>query len=334
MAAEQPAGSGLVDGWGRPVTYLRVSVTDRCNLRCVYCMPPDGVALRPREQIIRYEEIARVVAAAARLGVASVRLTGGEPLVRRDLPRLVAMLSCVPGIAEVSLTTNGLLLESMAPALKAAGLSRVNVSLDTLRPDRFARITRGGSLERVLRGLEAAEARGLAPVKINVVVMRGVNDDELRDLAALSLDHPWHVRFIELMPVHHQDCWENGFPTPVEAFLSIAEVKERLASLSFAPVVEKTGRGPAQDFRLAGAKGRIGFISPLSDHFCGQCNRLRVTADGAFRPCLLRDFEIPFLPALRRGEPVLPLLQQAIDLKPPGHGLAGPSARCMRQIGG
>ncbi len=327
----------LLDHFNRPITYLRISVTDRCNLRCVYCMPAEGVAPRVHDQIIRYEEIAQVIAVAAQHGIKSVRLTGGEPLVRRDLPRLVGMLSVIPGIEDISLTTNGILLEEMAADLKAAGLRRINVSLDTLRPDRFARITRGGSLDRVFRGLEAAEAQGLSPIKINVVAMRGVNDDELRDLAGLSRTRRWHVRFIELMPVNNQASWEAGFPAPAEAFLSIAEIKEILAPLLLEPVQEKSGAGPAKEFRMAGGKGRIGFISPVSEHFCEQCNRLRITADGNFRPCLLQDIEIPFLAALRAGEPVLPLMQKAIDLKPVGHELADqhlPSARCMRQIGG
>jgi len=300
-------------------------------------MPSEGVTSRPHDQIIRYEEIAQVAEIAARQGISSIRLTGGEPLIRRDLPRLVKMLSDISGIEDISLTTNGILLEEMAADLKAAGLKRINVSLDTLRPERFARITRGGKLESVFRGLEAAEAQGLTPVKINVVAMRGVNDDELQDLARLSLAREWHVRFIELMPVNNQAAWETGFPAPAEAFLPIAEIKERLAPLALEPVEEKSGAGPARVFRLAGGKGQIGFISPVSEHFCDQCNRLRVTADGSFRSCLLQDIEVPFLSALRSGEPLLPLMQKAVELKPAGHELAGerlPSSRCMRQIGG
>ncbi len=306
-------------------------------MRCVYCMPAEGVAPRGHNQILRYEEIAQVVAIAAQQGISSVRLTGGEPLVRRDLPRLVEMLSVIPGVEDISLTTNGILLEQMAADLRAAGLKRINVSLDTLRPDRFARITRGGRLEGVFRGLEVAVAQGLSPIKINVVAMRGVNDDELADLAGLSRARDWHVRFIELMPVNNQDAWAPGFPSPKDAYISIEEIKERLASLSLVPDKEKAGAGPAKTFCLAGGKGRIGFISPVSEHFCQDCNRLRVTADGSFRPCLLQDIEVPFLSALRAGEPILPLMQKAIDLKPAGHELSEqhlPSSRCMRQIGG
>jgi len=327
----------LVDSFGRSITYLRVSVTDRCNFRCVYCMPPEGVVRRPHESIMRYEEIAAVVRVAAGLGVRKVRLTGGEPLVRLDLPRLVEMIAGIEGIEDVSLTTNGILLEKMAPELKDAGLSRVNVSLDTLQPEKFARITRGGQLETTLRGLEAAEKYGLTPIKINAVAMRGVNDDELQDLARLSLDRSWNVRFIELMPVKNQQPWGAGFPDPAEIYLSIPEIKKALEPLGLAPLPGSSNDGPAQEYRLAGGKGNIGFISPLSNHFCQQCNRLRLTADGSFRPCLLQDVEVPFLDALRAGEPVLPYIQKAIAVKPLGHELSQdhlPAGRCMLQIGG
>lgn len=326
----------LIDTHGRPITYLRVSVTDRCNFRCVYCMPAGGIVQRDHAAIMRYEEIAAVVRLAAEHGVRKVRLTGGEPLVRADLPALVRMIAGIPGVEDISLTTNGFLLEKMAPALRDAGLTRVNVSLDTLNPETFARITRGGSLDTVLRGLEAAERQGFAPIKINVVVMRGVNDGELCSLARLSLERGWIVRFIELMPVMNQQPWGESFPHPSEAFISIRDVQEALKPLGLAPVLS-SHLGPAREYTLEGGKGRVGFISPLSDHFCEQCNRLRVTADGSFRPCLLQDIEIPFLAALRAGEPLLPYMQKAIDHKPAGHELAklrSPSYRNMMQIGG
>lgn len=327
----------LIDSWGRQITYLRVSVTDRCNLRCVYCMPPEGIQLQTHESILHYEEIASVVRVAAAQGVTEVRLTGGEPLARPNLPALVGMLSVIPGIRDISLTTNGLLLERYALPLAEAGLKRINVSLDTLQPERFARITRGGAFEKVWRGILAAEKAGLAPIKINVVAMRGVNDDELLDLARLSLDHPWQVRFIEVMPVRNEASWGENLPNSEEAFLPITEIKERLASLDLQPASGKMGSGPAREYLIAGGRGRIGFISPISDHFCGECNRLRLTADGHLRPCLLSDLEIPILPALRRGEPILPLLQQAVALKPESHALVQnrrPVTRCMIQIGG
>ncbi len=216
----------LVDSFGRSITYLRVSVTDRCNFRCVYCMPSEGIARQSHAGILRYEEIAAVVRVLAGLGVRKVRLTGGEPLVRLDLPDLVRMIAGIPGIEDISLTTNGILLEQMAAALKDAGLNRVNVSLDTLNPEKFARITRGGALERLWRGVEAAEKHGLAPIKINVVAMRGVNDDELEDLAKLSIQKAWDVRFIEIMPVKNQQPWGAGFPDPAETYLSIPEIKK------------------------------------------------------------------------------------------------------------
>jgi GTP 3',8-cyclase len=327
----------LIDRFGRPITYLRVSVTDRCNLRCVYCMPPDGVERRSHDSILRYEEIALVVHEAARQGVRKVRLTGGEPLVRLDLPVLVRMISEIPGIEDISLTTNGLLLERMIDDLKDAGLKRINVSLDTLQPEKFARITRGGSFETVWRGLEAAEKHGLLPIKINVVAMRGVNEDELQDLARLSITRGWHIRFIELMPVNNQQSWGSGFPNPAEVYLAIPEIKAALAPLGVTQLSGSEHDGPAQDYRLEGASGNIGFISPLSEHFCQQCNRLRVTADGNFRPCLLQDVEVPFLEALREGKPLLPFMKEAIDRKPSGHELSQnqlPSRRCMLQIGG
>jgi cyclic pyranopterin phosphate synthase len=326
----------LIDPHGRPITYLRISVTDRCNFRCVYCMPAEGIERRSHEAILRYEEIAAVVRVAAEHGVRKIRLTGGEPLVRTDLADLVRMIAAVPGIEDISLTTNGLLLERMAPALKEAGLTRVNVSLDTLDPLTFTRITRGGSLETVLSGLEVAEKIGLTPIKINVVAMRGVNDGELDSLARLSIDRGWDVRFIELMPVMNQQPWGPNFPDPADAFLSIAEIQKTLAPFGLTPVTS-SNLGPAREFTLSGGAGRIGFISPLSDHFCQECNRLRMTADGNFRPCLLQDIEVPFLAGLRTGEPLLPYLQKAIERKPLGHELSQqhtPSLRCMMQIGG
>lgn len=327
----------LLDPFGRTVTYLRISVTDRCNLRCVYCMPPEGVAWQPHENILRYEEIMEVVRTAASLGVREFRLTGGEPLVRKNLAALVGMMAETPGVEDISLTTNGLLLENQIEDLAAAGLKRINVSLDTLDAEKFARITRGGSLEKVLRGLEKAEQAGIQPIKLNVVMMRGVNDDELVEMARLSFKKPWHIRFIEMMPVNNQQPWGEGFPNPADAYYSIHELMELLNPLQIEPVNGGIGNGPAREYRLKGAEGKIGFISPVGEQFCDQCNRLRLTADGYLRPCLLTDLEIPLTPTLRRGESVLPLLQQAVMLKPSGHDLENlphPYQRCMIQIGG
>ncbi len=327
----------LIDGFGRKITYLRVSVTDRCNLRCVYCMPPEGVAWQPHENIMHFEEIEKVVRVAAEQGVNEVRLTGGEPLVRADLPRLVEMIANVPGINDISLTTNGVLLEKFARPLVDAGLKRINVSLDTLRPERFAAITRGGVFQKVWRGLEISETAGLNPIKINTVLMRGVNEDELLDIARLSLTKPWQIRFIELMPVNNQADWGEGFTPRDEVYLSIPEMQQGLVSMGLKPKNESVGSGPAEEYCVQGAPGTVGFISPLSDKFCDQCNRLRLTADGHLRPCLLVDTEIPILETLRSGGEILPLIQQAANLKPAGHEIAElnlPRQRCMLQIGG
>jgi len=327
----------LIDPFGRRITYLRISVTDRCNLRCVYCMPPEGVPWQSHESIIRYEEIAQVVKVAAAEGIREVRLTGGEPLVRRDLHELVRMIVAIPGIEDVSLTTNGILLAGQIEQLARAGLKRINISLDTLDAEKFKRITRGGQLEKVWEGIAAAEAHGIAPIKLNMVVLRGVNDGEIERMAGLTRDHAWQVRFIELMPIKNQAPWGPGFPAPEEMFFPIGEVRKRLEVLGLQPTTQGIGNGPAEDFQIPGAKGTIGFINPLSKSFCVRCNRLRLTADGNLRPCLLSDGEVALLPALRAGEDILPLIRQAVAAKPSGHELARqhtPVGRCMTQIGG
>lgn len=328
----------LIDSWGRQITYLRISVTDRCNFRCVYCMPPEGLTWQPHESIMRYEEIVEVARAAAEQGVRQIRLTGGEPLVRADLPLLIDMLAKILGIDDISLTTNGMLLEKMAQKLADVGLNRVNVSLDTLDAEKFSKITRGGSLDRVLKGIAAAEEAGLAPIKINVVAMRGVNDDEFLDLARLTIQNPWHIRFIELMPIGNQQPWGAGFPQPQDAFMAIQEIFEQLKPLGLVTQDDAIGFGPAIEYQVPGGRGKIGFISPLSEHqFCQRCNRLRLTADGFLRPCLMSNLEIPVLAALRSGQDVLPVIQSAVLVKPEGHKLAtesAPDGRRMIQIGG
>lgn len=327
----------LVDRYGRQITYLRISVTDRCNLRCVYCMPPEGVQWQGHENILRYEEIAQIVRMAAGYGIREIRLTGGEPLVRKDLPDLVRMIADTPGISDIALTTNGILLLDQVEQLAQAGLKRINVSLDTLQPEKFARITRGGKFERIWQGLEKAEALGLTPIKLNSVMMRGVNSDELLDLARLSLERAWHIRFIEIMPVKNQAAWGAGFPAPDETYLSIQEMLRILEPLHLEPVATAVGSGPAREYQIPGARGRIGFISPLGEQFCENCNRLRLTADGHLRPCLLHDIEVPIREALRRGEDLRPYFEQALILKPREHQLSAdtsPAGRCMMQIGG
>jgi len=323
----------LFDSFDRPVNYLRISVTDRCNLRCIYCMPLEGIPLMAHENILSYEEISTVAQAAADSGIIKVRLTGGEPLVRERLTTLVAMLAQIQGIDDISLTTNAVILERYAGELKNAGLHRVNISLDSLRSNRFHQITRVGNLDDVLRGIEAARQAGLNPVKINTVVMRGINDDEVIDFARLTIENEWHVRFIEYMPFSNGDEKTDGLLVPV------AEMKESIETLGELEPTLESGGGPAKYFRLPGAGGTIGFISPVSEHFCQACNRLRLTADGKLRPCLFSDKEIDLREPLRQGattDDIKRLIQEAASCKPEGHRLkAGITCeRFMAQIGG
>jgi len=327
--------TGLFDSFQRQINYLRISVTDRCNLRCIYCSV-GSVPHLPRSEILSYEEIGRVVRVAASMGINKVRLTGGEPLLRPNLSKLVWMLSQIEDIDDISLTSNGTLLSKYAVELKEAGLKRVNVSLDTLREDRFKRITGRDKLGEVLSGIKAAHGAGLHPVKINMVVLRGINDDEIIDLARMSTSQGWHVRFIEFMP----------FGTPkAEALetISAQEIQERIQSLGkLEPYTGKTGNGPARYYRLPGARGTIGFITPVTEHFCHSCNRLRLTSDGQLRPCLLDDDEVNLKEPLRNGASVdelKQLIQQAVAIKRERHHLTGGLApgtvrRPMCQIGG
>ncbi|MCL4507204.1 MAG: GTP 3',8-cyclase MoaA [Chloroflexi bacterium] len=329
----------LSDAFGRRINYLRISVTDRCNLRCAYCMPAEGVQWQPREELLSLGEIVQVVRAAAQLGVSRIRLTGGEPLVRPDVARLIAAISHIDGIQDIGLTTNGLLLEKLAPALADAGLSRVNISLDTLDQKAFRRLTRLGEFGQVWRGIAAAERAGLAPIKLNTVVIRGINDAELLDLARLSLDHPWHIRFIELMPIGNTGDWGAGFLSARDRYVSVQEMRQTLAPLDLLPAEAPAGNGPARTFRIPGAAGAVGFISPLGEHFCETCNRLRLTADGRLRPCLIQTGEVPVREALRGGQDVTTLIEQAAARKPEGHRLwqrdiAISHNRMMCQIGG
>lgn len=326
--------TSIVDSFHRPINYLRVSVTDRCNLRCVYCMPLEGIDTLSHTDILRYEEIVKVATAAAEMGINKVRLTGGEPLVRANLPELVNMLSDISGLDDLSLTTNGILLSQYADDLKAAGLNRVNISLDSLDPEKYTRITRLGSLPDVYKGIESARSAELRPVKINMVVMRSINDDEILDFARRTINEEWHVRFIEFMPVGHNDQNDSN------PFISIAEIANRIETLGRLQPHRLDGNGPAKYYRLPDAKGTIGFISPISEHFCFQCNRLRLTADGKLRPCLLSDDEIDLREPLRQGafvDDLKGIIQQAIDSKPECHRLKlGTTARnrSMCQIGG
>jgi len=326
--------TGLSDSFHRPINYLRISVTDRCNLRCVYCMPAEGIRLMSHNDILSYEEIYTVAQAAAGLGINKIRLTGGEPLVRAGLPKLIQMLAKIDGIDDISLTTNGTLLGRYAGELKSAGLRRVNVSLDTLKPDRFKLITRrDNNLGKVLEGIEAARAVGLNPVKLNMVVMAGVNDDELLDFAARTVSEEWHIRFIELMPF-------IGEGTPPR-FVSASEMRERFEPMGeLTPCLPSVGNGPAKYFRFPQAKGTVGFITPISEHFCFQCNRMRLTADGRLRPCLLSDYEVDLKQPLRSGlssSGLRGLFKEAVANKPLRHQLANgyvPKQRPFSQVGG
>jgi cyclic pyranopterin phosphate synthase len=326
--------TGLSDSFQRPINYLRISVTDRCNLRCIYCMPAEGVSLLSHNDILSYEEIYTVVKAAAEMGINKVRLTGGEPLVRAGLPELVRMLANMDSIDDISLTSNGTFLSHHAAELKEAGLHRVNISLDTLKPDRFKDITRCGNLADTLEGIEVAGAAGLNPVKINMVVMAGINDDELTDFATKTVSEGWHVRFIELMPL-------NGDEPITSKLVSVSDMRRRIESLGkLEPCMVSVGSGPAKYFRLPNANGSIGFITPVTEHFCYHCNRLRLTADGKLRPCLLSEEEIDLREPLRRGasaEELKNLIEEAIARKPLGHHLAEgrmPRGRPFSQVGG
>ena len=320
----------LRDSFQRHINYLRISVTDRCNLRCIYCMPPEGIPLVPHSEILSYEEISLVVRVGAKLGINKIRLTGGEPLVRVGLPKLVQMLSQIKGIDEVSLTTNGTFLKRYALELKQAGLSRINISLDTLKVDRFRRITRFGELGDVLSGIEVARGAGLRPVKINMVVMRGINDDEVQDFAKMTYEGGWHVRFIELMPF-----------ADVAELVPSSEVRQRIMPLGkLEPCFPVAGNGPARYYRLPGAEGTIGFISPVTEPFCSNCNRMRLTSNGRLCPCLLSEDNVDLREVLRRNaspQELERLILKAIASKPERHHLADgivPIKQKMSQIGG
>lgn len=322
------------DQYGREIRDLRISLTDRCNLRCVYCMPEEMV-FKPRAELLTDDEIMRVVRAAAELGVRKIRLTGGEPTVRPNLVALVREIAAVPGIDDLAMTTNGVLLSRLAQPLAEAGLRRINVSLDSLDADRFHRITRWGTLDDVLEGLDAARATGLHPIKLNAVVVRGYNEGEVAELARLSLEHDWEIRFIEMMPFGSVAGFQRSAHVPSRETMDRIE-----AALGPLVPLDTSGYDPARTYRLAGARGTLGFISPVSMPFCAQCGRLRLTAEGRLRLCLLRDDEADLRTPLRAGathEALKELFRAAAYRKPWGHGLAQniiPQARVMSQIGG
>jgi cyclic pyranopterin phosphate synthase len=323
----------LIDQFGRRIEYLRISVTDRCNFRCLYCMPPEGLEWLPKDEILSYEEITSIVDQLAPLGLRRLRITGGEPTIRPQLERLVRMLSAVPGIEDIALSTNGVKLETMAVPLRAAGLNRVNMSADSLRADRIAAIARRSIPFDPIRAALAAENAGLDPIKINVVVMRRVNDDEIEDFARLTFDHPWHVRFIELMPVGDLRAltWEHVVPSD-EVLARVA----RLGALRPASGPAR-GNGPAKYHRFEGAPGTIGLITPMTHTYCATCNRVRLTADGRLRTCLFGDHEVNLREPLRRGDDLVPLYTQALAEKPREHALLQMQVgglRALSQVGG
>lgn len=331
----------LIDKYGREHHYLRISVTDRCNLRCIYCMPEEGMEFEPSEKILSFEEIAEVVRVVAGMGIRKIRLTGGEPLVRKNLEQLVAMIANIPGIEDIALTTNGMFLAPKAKALKEAGLTRVNISMDSLQPDRFKMITRGGDVRKVLNSIDACEEAGLSPIKLNVVLMKGLNDDEIADFIRLTLNRDIHVRFIEYMPIGHNDAaWKK-------LYLPLARVKEVCAEQQWDYGSEAAiqGNGPSENYRLDGALGSFGLIHPVSEHFCQTCNRLRLTADGYIKPCLAWTEQFQVRRVVGDDAAIRQMFVDALGTKPENHELSQflnddvtishtPTARRMSQIGG
>jgi GTP 3',8-cyclase len=325
--------AALKDQFGRSIEYLRISVTDRCNFRCLYCMPAEGLPWLPKAEILSYEEIAGVVGQLAPLGLRRLRITGGEPTIRPNLERLIRLLRAVPEIQDIALSTNGVKLPELAPVLQDAGLDRLNMSADSLRPERVAAIARRNlGLDPVAAAL-AAEHAGIGPIKINVVVMRGINDDEIIDFARLTLEHAWHVRFIELMPVGEMSglTWEHVVPSD--------EVLSRVATLGALTPDDgpARGNGPATYYKLSSGLGTIGVITPMTHTYCGTCNRVRLTADGRLRTCLFGDHEVLLRDALRAGEPLEPLFRQALAEKPKEHALLQMKVgglRALSQVGG
>ena len=327
----------LVDNFDRTISYMRISITDRCNLRCTYCMPAWGYEWMDKEKVLSYDEIVRLITVAAQRGLEKVRVTGGEPLVREGVVDLVAALNAIPGIKEIAMTTNAVLLKKYAEPLKKAGLQRINISLDSLEPKKFEEVTRGHVFWKVMEGIEEAERVGFDPVKINIVLQKGVNDDEVINFAKMTFDKPYHIRFIEYMPAGDYEDWKNKY-------IPYQETKERISeALGELHLVEKSAtEGPALNFRFEEAKGVVGFITAISDnHFCDKCNRVRLTADGRVRPCLFSAVEVDFREALRNNcddQEICDLLDQVLGIKPQAHELENMSEekmlKAMVDIGG
>ncbi len=327
----------LFDLYERRINYLRISVIDRCNLRCLYCMPEQGLKTLPHQEILTYEEIIRVAEYAVLNGITKIRITGGEPLIRKGIVGLIERLHRIPGLVDISLTTNGTLLEKYAHQLFQAGVCRINISLDTLDPERFRTITRRDVMDDVWAGIRKAEATGFDPIKLNVVVLKGVNDHEIPAFVQLAKEKPYHIRFIEFMPT-------GAGPYQKEHFIPTAKIIERVRKVAgISSLPPHINDGPAKRYKLEGGKGSIGFISPVSSHFCDTCNRLRLTADGKLRSCLFSDQEINLKPILRSGSRDIEAdlkqqFQQALSTKPAGHKINSdkipPLGRTMSGIGG
>jgi GTP 3',8-cyclase len=322
-----------VDQFGRSIEYLRISVTDRCNFRCLYCMPEAGLAWLPKHDILSYEEIAGVVRQLAPLGLRRLRITGGEPTIRPQIHELIRMLRAVPEIEDIAISTNGVRLPEIAELLHECGLDRVNMSVDSLRADRIAQVARRKLGFDPVGAALAAQAAGLDPIKLNMVVMRGINDDEIADLARLTLEHPWHVRFIELMPVGdmRELTWEHIVPSD--------EILSRLGDI--APLTPTRGpargNGPAAYYTWPGAAGTIGVITPMTHTYCASCNKVRLTADGRLRTCLFGEHEVDLRAPLRAGQPLEPLFREALANKPKEHELLQMRVgglRALSQVGG
>ncbi len=326
----------MLDNQGRDINYLRISVTDKCNLRCRYCMPLDGIKQLRHDEILSLEDIARLVRVAAGVGIRKVRLTGGCPLVRRNVSQLIRYIREIPEIDDIAITTNGVLFADMAEELKDAGLNRVNFSLDSLRPERYREITRIGNLDNVTRAIEKALELKMEPVKLNTVAIRGFNDDEILDFANLAYTRPLHVRFIEFMPIGDLNYWKP------ERMMNCQEVKDIISrKYDMVENVKIKGNGPAKSYRLKGGQGSLGFISPMSNHFCHECNRLRLTAEGKLRACLYDRKELDLRLAVANGasdEELRQMFLRAIHFKPEKHhmnsGWGEENQRMMYQIGG
>jgi len=327
-----------LDSFGREINYLRISLIDHCNLRCVYCMPLRGLSFAPTEELLTAEELELVVHAATAVGFTKIRLTGGEPTLRTDLVEIVRRIRKVPGIRDVTLTTNAILMDRLAAPLKEAGLDRVNVHLDTLNPARLGRVMRFGHFETMWAGIEACEAAGLRPIKLNAVVVRDYNEHDVVDLARLTLERDWHVRFIELMPLGGGECARLSLSQYVPNPETRQRIEDALGPLTELPPRDHSDE--SRNYRLADGRGVVGFISPVSAPYCGSCNRMRLTADGKFHLCLLHDDELDVKSAIRSGggvEAVKRIMRQAVLQKPTGHDLdRGVSTlqRSMFQIGG